>query len=134
MLLLENEQPIHLEIIYKFYLYDATNNKAKKLDAWVGPNRSDALVYKLKKLKEKQLPLLYHPITIEILNHYNLDINIMRQKVCFKAQLFLPYHHKNIDIAPLNSNCVNGWHLSFTHINELENFEFYIPKKTRMAV
>ena len=50
------KRPIHLEVIYKFYLYDPT---LKGLDCLIGPNKKDSLVEKLNKLREKQLPLLY---------------------------------------------------------------------------
>ncbi|RED45156.1 hypothetical protein DFQ10_10223 [Winogradskyella eximia] len=129
LLFLQNEKPIHLEIVYKFYLYDSKQNDVNSLNNWVGPNRSDALVYKLKKLKEKQLPLLYHPKTKDVLEHYPFHINAIIQNVCFKAQLFLPYKNQNINVAPLNSDCVVGWYLNAKNIDELKDFQFYIPKK-----
>ena len=54
-----HEQPIHLEIIYKFYLYDP-NIGHTEVDHWIGPNRNDSLLQKLHKLKDKQLPLIYN--------------------------------------------------------------------------
>ena len=57
-ILLKNGKPIHLEIIYKFYLYDASVGK-NEIEHFIGPNRKDALIEKLTKLKEKQLPLLF---------------------------------------------------------------------------
>ena len=39
---------IHLEIVYKFYLYDEHINTGE-LDHWIGPNRKDSLVFKLNK-------------------------------------------------------------------------------------
>jgi len=62
----ENNKPIHLEIIYKFYLYDPSIGLTQ-LDHWIGPNRRDSLVKKLTKLKQKQLPLLYHPLITQLL-------------------------------------------------------------------
>lgn len=129
LLLLKGEQPIHLEIIYKFYLYDSKKNQTNPLNYWVGPNQNDALIYKLKKLKEKQLPRLYDTNTIAALKSYPFDINSIKQQVCFKAQLFLPYENQKIDINPLNSDCITGWHLNFEKINELRNFQFHIPEK-----
>ena len=129
MLILKDEQPIHLEIIYKFYLYDTTKIHPNAINNWIGPNRNDALIYKLKKLKEKQLPLLYHAKTIELLKQHQIDINLYKQHVCFKAQLFLPYENQTIDVAPLNPACVVGWYLNILKINELKNHQFYIPEK-----
>lgn len=129
LLFLKHDKPIHLEIVYKFYLYDSKQNDVNSLNNWVGPNRSDALVFKLKKLKEKQLPLLYHPKTKDVLKHYPFHIDTINQYVCFKAQLFLPYKNQNINVAPLNSDCIVGWYLNLENIDELVDFQFYIPKK-----
>ena len=65
-LLKRNDKPIHLEIIYKFYLYDISVGTTE-LEHWIGPNRNDSLISKLTKLKEKQLPLLYSHHTTPIL-------------------------------------------------------------------
>ena len=129
LLLLKEKQPIHLEIIYKFYLYEASKDENNTLNHWVGPNQNDALIYKLQKLKEKQLPLLYHPKTKSVLQEHSLDSHSFKQHVCFKAQLFLPYANQNIEIAPLNSNSVVGMYLNFENIDVLKDFQFYIPKK-----
>lgn len=59
-LILDKGKPIHLEIVYKFYLFDPHEND-NELSHWIGPNRKDSLLQKLEKLREKQLPLLYHP-------------------------------------------------------------------------
>ena len=129
LLLLQDEQPIHLEIIYKFYLFDSSIHQTNSLYNWVGPNQNDTLVYKLTKLKEKQLPLLYHPETKAILKDYPFQINSIEQKVCFKAQLFLPYEDQHIDISPLNANCVMGWYLNIENIDDLKHFQFHITEK-----
>lgn len=129
MLLLKENQPIHLEIIYKFYLYDIAKNYENNLDYWIGPNRNDALTFKLKKLKEKQFPLLYQSRTIETLKDYQIDANAFKQQVCFKAQLFLPFDNRDVKLAPLNSECVIGWYLNFSRFDELKDFQFYIPDK-----
>ncbi|WP_299123092.1 DUF1853 family protein [uncultured Winogradskyella sp.] len=129
ILLVRKDQPIHIEVVYKFYLYDKRNLYDNPLACWIGPNRNDALVYKLNKLKEKQFPLLYHSNTIEVLKKHKFDVNTIKQQVCFNAQLYLPYQNKDIDVSPLNKDCVVGWYLNIKQINELENFQFYIPKK-----
>lgn len=129
VLLLKDQQPIHLEIIYKFYLYDTLKQHKNPLDYWIGPNRNDSLIYKLQKLKEKQLPLLYHSKTLEALNRHQLHPNDFIQQVCFKAQLFLSYDTQNLDVNPLNSDCILGWHLNFNRLAELGSYQFYIPSK-----
>ncbi|HFU75616.1 MAG TPA: DUF1853 family protein, partial [Arcobacter sp.] len=41
---------IHLELVYKFYLYDSTFNDG--FHGYIGPNRDDTLVKKITKLKK----------------------------------------------------------------------------------
>ncbi|QTD38020.1 DUF1853 family protein [Polaribacter batillariae] len=41
-ILLKDNKPIHLEVIYKFYLYDATTG-ASEIEHFIGPNRKDSL-------------------------------------------------------------------------------------------
>ena len=65
---------IHLEIIYKFYLFDERVGTTE-IEHWIGPNRNDDLLKKLTKLKEKQLPLLYNPLTKPLLDSINLKVN-----------------------------------------------------------
>ncbi len=122
-------QPIHLEIVYKFYLYDSIENYNQPLAYWIGPNRKDSLLYKLDKLNSKQLPLLYNELTKSYLETYALDIKILEQQLCFKAQLFLPYQNRTINISPLNPDCIAGFYITFSKIELFINLEFYIPKK-----
>ena len=125
----KNEKPIHIEIVYKFYLYNPNINTGNELDKWVGPNQKDSLIYKLSKLTKKQLPLLHSAHCKSGLENLNLIEDNITQNVCFKAQLYLPFTSTIKSIKPLNKNCVYGFYLSFFEINKLENFEFYIPEK-----
>jgi hypothetical protein len=129
VLLLKDQQPIHLEIVYKFYLYDTKQTYDTKLEYWIGPNRNDALISKLNKLKDKQLPLLYNTQTAKIIEKNDFDIDISKQCVCFKAQLFLPHTNDSIAIEPLNKKCVSGYHIPFEKIHELRDKLIYIPSK-----
>ena len=129
VLFLLDKNPIHLEIIYKFYLYDDSISTYNPLDKWIGPNRSDTLVYKLQKLKEKQLPLLYHKETQSVLSRHNIQLNTVKQSVCFKAQLFLPFKQNYSDFDFINKACFCGWYISYNRINELRGFKFYILEK-----
>lgn len=129
LLFLNNTQPIHLEIAYKFYLYDTLNTYENPLEYWIGPNRNDSLIYKLKKLKERQLPLLYHSATKTILNNKNLSPETFTQCMHFKAQLFLPFNATAIDMSFLNNNCIEGFYLSFNALQQLNSYQFYIPQK-----
>ncbi|WP_296317127.1 DUF1853 family protein [Winogradskyella sp. UBA3174] len=125
----KDNTPIHLEIVYKFYLYDNSVIDDNPLKKWIGPNRKDALVYKLDKLRNKQLPLLYNTKTKLYLDKFNHKATDFEQYVCFKAQLFLPYKIADLKIHPININCVNGFYLSIQKIDIINYFEFYIPNK-----
>lgn len=129
VLLLQQEQSIHLEIAYKFYLYDDTMEYDHHLDYWIGPNRTDSLTLKLKKLTNKQLPLLLQPETQPALNRLGLNSNDIKQFVNFKAQLFVPYHKRTIDFKALNKDCTQGFYIHFNQIEILKNYHFYIPIK-----
>ncbi|MCK5816169.1 MAG: DUF1853 family protein [Flavobacteriaceae bacterium] len=126
-LLKDDETAVHLEIIYKFYLYDISVGSTE-LEHWIGPNRKDSLISKLTKLKEKQLPLLYNPHTKPTLDALNLKINALQQFVCFKAQLFIPYE-KEVDFIELNRDCINGFHIHFKELAQFSSCKFYIPSK-----
>ena len=128
-LLTKNEQPIHLEIIYKFYLYDESVGSSE-LEHWIGPNRNDSLVSKLIKLKEKQLPLLFHSQTKPYLEKLRIKIQNIEQYVYFKAQLFVPYKQKNASFYLINNDCVQGFHIQFNELSQLKNCKFHIPTKT----
>ena len=122
----KNGKPIHLEVIYKFYLYDPT---LKGLDCWIGPNKKDSLVEKLNKLREKQLPLLYSKECEKYLKSISLQSAYISQQVYFKAQLFLPLgKNPRIDTS-INTNCIMGFYCSPHKLIEFKNAKFYIPSK-----
>src|SRR5690606_23106204 len=109
-LLMTEIGPVHLEIVYKFYLYDPDEGQTE-LSHWIGPNRKDNLLQKLKKLKEKQFSLLYHSKTQPLLDNLGLILDEIKQQVLFKAQLFLPLGHQNTVFFQLNPACVKGFYL-----------------------
>ncbi|PQV51575.1 hypothetical protein CLV33_101501 [Jejuia pallidilutea] len=127
-LLLKNKQPIHLEIIYKFYLYDDSVGTSE-IEHFIGPNRRDALTDKLTKLKEKQLPLLYANASKPYLERLNLNCKTIEQQVYFKAQLFVPFSKQNIELKTLNSNCIVGFYINLNNLHKFTNCKFYIPCK-----
>lgn len=118
---------IHLEIVYKFYLYDPS--VSTELDRWVGPNRNDSLVLKLNKLKEKQLPLLYHSETTKLLNELNIKSTEFKQEVYFKAQLFVPFNSLESSFQFVNNDCVKGFYLRLRDLTHFTNHTYYIPSK-----
>lgn len=127
-LVMTMDEPVHLEIIYKFYLYDPTIGTTE-LSHWIGPNRKDCLLQKLNKLKNKQLPLLYHPKTQSFLDHLNLDASEVKQQVLFKGQLFLPFGLKESPFMKLNSECLQGFYLKKEALGQFNTCQFHIPHK-----
>ena len=126
-LLTQNKKPVHLEVIYKFYLLDVSVGETE-LDHWIGSNRKDSLVDKLNKLKDKQLPLLHNSFTEPLLKKLNLDAESIQQQVLFKAQLFIPYQTK-VNFKILNSDCLKGFYIHFNELQQLNTYKFYIPSK-----
>lgn len=119
--------PVHLEIAYKFYLYDDRVGRSH-LDHWIGPNRRDSLVLKLNKTRDKQFPLLYHKACQPLIKELNISMNLIEQQSYFKAQLFLPYN-TDIDIEEINPDCIVGFYLNIDDFQSFKHCKFYIPKK-----
>jgi len=127
-LLKQQNKPIHLEIVYKFYLYDKTVGSTE-LEHWIGPNRKDSLIKKLTKLKGKQLPLLFKPQTKPYLEKIKIHTKEIKQLVYFKAQLFIPFQLKNYTFKLINNNCIKGFYIYFQELSQFSNCKFYIPTK-----
>ena len=127
-ILLKGEKPIHLEIIYKFYLYDASLGK-DPLQHWIGPNRKDSLVEKLDKLQQKQLPLLYSKECLEYLESIDLNVKDIEQQVYFKAQLFVPFRMNTAIESSINKDCIVCFYIHQEELSQFKNAKFYIPSK-----
>ncbi len=119
---------IHLEIVYKFYLIDKTVGTTE-IEHCIGPNRKDSLIEKLTKLKEKQLPLLYSAECEKFLKSKNLTSKNITQKVYFKAQLFVPFTDRNIQLKTLNTNCISGFYINQKQLSRFIDCKFFIPNK-----
>lgn len=127
-ILKQNDTLIHLEIVYKFYLYDPSVGTST-LEHWIGPNRKDSLVEKLYKLKVKQFPLLYKKETQQQLKSYQLDINRVKQHLCFKAQLFVPLHLKQHSFSKINPDCIMGFYIHLEALQQFKDCKFFMPSK-----
>ncbi|WP_452599233.1 DUF1853 family protein [Pontimicrobium sp. MEBiC01747] len=127
-LFIQNKQPIHLEIQFKYYLFDP-NLGTTEIDHCIGPMRKDSLNEKLNKLKTKQLPLLYAPETKPVLEKLNLKANDFVQQIYFKAQIFMPFE-KSYVLKTLNPKCVYGFYFKYKTLPFFKDYKFYIPKKT----
>ncbi|WP_298311813.1 DUF1853 family protein [uncultured Aquimarina sp.] len=131
--LLEDQQQnqlLHIELIYKFYLYDPKKSESV-LERWIGPNRNDSLLEKVTKLKEKQLPLLYRSETIATLQKLDIEPNNILQKVCFFGNLFVPLSYQNKKISHLNNDCIVGYWIHSEEFTEEKygSCLYYIPQK-----
>lgn len=127
-LLLKDNKPIHLEIIYKFYVYDPSVGTTE-IEHLIGPNRKDSLLQKLAKLSQKQLPLLYSNECKPYLNKLGLKANTISQYVYFKAQLFLPITSPSIEFKSLNHDCIVGFYINPVQLDQFKDCKFYIPQK-----
>lgn len=127
-IIFKDEKPIHIEIIFKFYLFDSSVGKTE-IEHFIGPNKKDSLIEKLVKLKEKQLPLLYSEECCNYLNSIYLNAAEMYQQVYFKAQLFVPLSERNIQLQQLNQACIVGFYIHKKELEQLKDSKFFIPNK-----
>ena len=127
-LIIDKGKPIHLEIVYKFYLFDPSIS-GNEIDSWIGPNRNDSLKQKLAKLKTKQMPLLSHPKSNETLNGLGYNSEMFDQRVHFKAQLFIPLGYSKQIITKVNSSCISGFYMTLKELALFKQNEFFIPSK-----
>ena len=131
-ILAKNNSFLHVECVYKFYLFNPENVINNELDGWIGPNNKDYLVAKLNKLKNHQLPLLYNEHAKELLEEHHINLSAIQQEVCFKAQLFLNIKFKPPKFEFLNKACITGfwmYYKDFLENDDYVNYKFYIPKK-----
>ena len=118
----------HVELVYKFYLYDPVFSE-DEIQRWVGPNKRDFLVRKLERLREHQFPLLHHPATATLLGRLQIPPEEVVQKLCFKANLFVP---RSLRRAPeeVNPKAIQGFWIrqdEFT-ADEFGNSQFFSPR------
>lgn len=129
-----NDEFLHVELVYKFYIYDPSVEG--ELQRWIGPNRRDSLSYKIKKLRDKQLPLLQNKITQDYLRELNLSYQEMKQQVCFLGKLYVPIHLFGNHFPEINNECIVGFWLTLdTFIERHQNNDGYcLPKKENWLV
>lgn len=117
----------HIEISYKFYLFDP-EIKGNEINKWIGPNRNDNLLKKIEKLSQRQFPLLYSK---EAKKQLELDTTKIKQEVLFKAQLFLPYIFPGQEFKSINQKAICGTYISLKEFSKsiFKNQLFLIPEK-----
>lgn len=128
--ILENkntQQLIHMELAYKFYLFDPSIS-SKIVNNWIGPNRNDSLREKLAKLKKKQFPLLYHPCAQS--KFADIKTNEATQALCLLVSLFVPYAYKG-QFSPTYQKAIKGYYLDKKTFISLDNpaKSYYFPPK-----
>lgn len=124
---LASRQIIHIELAYKFYLYDPTIGQSD-VDRWIGPNRNDTLQKKLQKLRDVQLPLLYNRLAAAHLSAVSIPEVV--QSLCLLVALFVPYGYAG-SMRSAYSNAVKGYYLGIEAFLQLDDSEkeYYIPLK-----
>lgn len=105
----------HIELSYKFYLFDNSLN-TDFVGKWIGPNRKDFLHLKKSRLKNHQLPILKHKSVTEKLKQLNIRTDKIKPSLLLKAQLFIP-HDQLVQLPQNFQKCVVG-----TWVN-LEGFQ-----------
>lgn len=129
---LSNGRILHIELAYKFYLYDPKIS-ANPIRNWIGPNRRDSLVEKLEKLKKKQYPLLYHDALKNQLP--DVDIESVQQASCFLTSLYIPYGSE-VKIARVYQDAIKGHYFDFETFvrNHKDSKCYFLPAKTQWGI
>lgn len=123
-----NKEYLHIELIYKYYVF--LEKEKNEVLACMGPNFDDSLQKRLVKLKNKQLPLLYKKESKAYLE--NIDIKRIKQKLCFKGNIFLEKNKEEKDLGICNALCIKG---SYTNIHTFlsessyKNSLYFFPEK-----
>jgi len=124
----KEEKYLHIEHVYKFYLYDDSIINEK--DRYIGPNKNDTFVKKLLKLNTRQLPLLFNNVTQEYLD--DIDIDSIEQNICFKGNIYLPLHLIDTKIPIIDDACVKGFYLKceeFVTQEKFRSLEYFLPDR-----
>ena len=126
------KQVIHLELAYKFYLFDPSIS-SEPIKNWIGPNRNDSLSQKLDKLKQKQLPLLYDKCAEATFN--DLIIEDISQAICLFVSLFIPYEYKG-EFSPIYKNVIKEYYQNLETFTRLDNSskEYHLPSKKEWGI
>jgi hypothetical protein len=124
---LSTKQLIHIELAYKFYLFDP-NISAEAVNNWIGPNRNDSLKKKLEKLKSKQFPLLNHKSSKP--EFKKIEISEVSKALCLLVSLYIPYNYKT-NFNSIYKKAIKGYYFNYETLIRLDHSEksYYIPKK-----
>lgn len=128
----QTKELIHLELAYKFYLFDPSLSTIQ-FENWIGPNRNDSLKEKIEKLLDKQFPLLHNPLTTTILRE--IDTSTIKQQLSLLISLYVPYQ-KIIQLDTEYQKAVKGYYIAYNQFKSLEYSDklFYIPSKKAWGI
>jgi hypothetical protein len=120
-------QVLHIELAYKFYILSTGHGSPE----WVGPNRQDSLQAKLDKLRQRQFPLLRHPMSQKVLQTLGIDVASVRQMACLKGQLFLPKGYTGPLPYGVNAEAVVGSWTTFSRLEsgQVHGVRYCLPAK-----
>lgn len=129
---IETKALIHMELAYKFYLFDPSIS-SEPINNWIGPNRNDSLIQKLEKLKRKQFPLLHHKATKS--KFHNLEIDEISQTLCLLVSLFIPYGYE-ASFSPIYKKAIKGYYLNLKTFISLDHSEkmYCVPSKKEWGI
>jgi hypothetical protein len=123
---IETGKVIHVELVYKFYIYFENEDEIKR---YHGPNQHDNLEDKLNKLKNKQFPLLHNPYAKKVLD--DLDTSTITQQLCFLGNTFFhPNRKPRFDL--INPKTVAGSYITLETFSTKPNYKnksYFIPQK-----
>lgn len=127
---------IHIELVYKFYIYNPSIKAVESSDIhqelykYQGPNGRDNLVRKLKHLRNHQFPLLYSDETREILASQEIDVSKVKQQVCYLAHVFIPQQLWSHKFEYINKNSIVGYYYTYSAFAKAETDNLYfLPEK-----
>jgi hypothetical protein len=133
---LKTDQLLHIELVYKFYIYDPKitpdptdilpEKTTAELSKYVGPNRRDTFLKKLKRLKEHQLPLLHLPETLETMRFMGMSVKDAEQRVCFLAHIFIPREMWSQSFPYVNKQCIQGYYMDYSAFAKAETQNIYV--------
>ena len=128
------DQYLHVELTYKFYIVNP--EISEPIHRLMGPNKRDMFFTKLDKICKEQLGLLNTPQGEALKASHGLQQVEILPRVCFKAQLFVPYGAERSHIRPLNTACITGYWIRFAAFSDatFRSGEYYIPYKYEWVV
>jgi len=129
-----NNKLFHIELVFKFYIFDP-DYSLNTLKCFMGPKRKDFLHKKLDKLHTHQFPILFSETSKNTFKKHDIKTENIEQKLCFKAQVYLPYAIQVNLPDYINPSTVAGYWLPFSSFNQLSTTSNYlIPNKQNWMV